>query len=103
MILTGKPSAVIIADQWLDSLCNARHGHDDNGADIGDNRITDDKFFIQVCQNRVVEQEDYDSGREFCDSRRQPDFHGAPCQGQGRGEPYYLHMCLFTAKMCQIQ
>lgn len=103
MILTGKTSAIIIADQRLDSLGNARHGHDDDGADVGDDGIADDEFFIQVRQNRMVEQEDYYPGGEFCDSRREPNLHGAPCQGQGRGEAYQLHMCLFTAKMCQVQ
>ncbi len=103
MIFAGHFSAIIVADQRLNSLGDARHGHHDDRADIGDDRIADNEFFVQICQDGMVEQKDYDSGREFRNSGRQSDFYRPPCEGRRGGETYKFHMGLAAAEMCQVQ
>ena len=68
MIFAGYPFAVIVADQRLYPLGDTCHGHDDDGADIGDDGVAYDEFLVQICQDRMVEQEDNDSGGEFRDA-----------------------------------
>ena len=57
---------IIIADQWLWSLCNACHGHDNDRIHIRDDRITYQCIFSYIFQDCLVKKEDDNPTWEFC-------------------------------------